>query len=115
MATGYSNQLKTKTQDDSESPQEFSAVIKQMTHGASRTPHEDHVHTGASKAFIDGIRERLILKLRCNKRSTTYTQKPIPPLLKRRPHFTTRTYLRENTNLDHGFEAKNECAGKGQQ
>jgi hypothetical protein len=62
------------------------------------------------------IADMLVLKLRCNKRSA-YTERPTPPSPKRRPHFETRTCLGENIlvmDLEE-TEARNDCAGEGQQ
>jgi hypothetical protein len=58
----------------------------------------------------------LVLKLRCNKLSA-YIEIPAPPSSKRRPHFETRTCLGENKTLfmDLETEARNDCAGEGQQ
>jgi hypothetical protein len=56
----------------------------------------------------------LVLKLHCNK-SNAYRDWLTSPLLKRRPHFWTQ----EGTEIFimelKGTEARNDCAGKGQQ
>jgi hypothetical protein len=58
LAIGHCNQLKTRTQDDGESWQEFS--IKLLTPCAFPTLHEDHDCRGLGKAFGDGMRDRSI-------------------------------------------------------
>jgi hypothetical protein len=52
--------MKTWTQGSGESLQEVATSIKQMTHLAFPAVHEDHIHRGRDKAFIDGIREKSI-------------------------------------------------------
>jgi hypothetical protein len=58
----------------------------------------------------------LLMKLRCNKRST-YIEIPTPPSSKRRQNFETRTCLGENKNLFMDLEetaARDDCADEGQ-
>jgi hypothetical protein len=52
--------MKTWTQGNSESLQEISIAIEQMTHHAFPPLHEDRIHRETGKAFIDGIREQNI-------------------------------------------------------
>jgi hypothetical protein len=70
LVTEYCSQLKTWSQDNGEPFKEFSTTIKQMTNPANPAQHENHVHWGAGKAFIDSIREQSMkqqLHLRGNK------------------------------------------------
>jgi hypothetical protein len=78
-----------------QSPQEFGTAVEQLTHSTSPALHEDHVHRGESKALIDGIRDLFMLKLWCNKHSSTYTQTD-PSLVKEEaPSQNTYTSRRE--------------------
>jgi hypothetical protein len=58
LGVGYRNQMKTWSQGNSESLQEISTAGEQMTHHAFPALHEDHIHRGTGKAFIDSIREQ---------------------------------------------------------
>lgn len=53
----YHAHLKTMTQLIGEPIQEFAIVIEQRAHCALPSLHKDHIHKGASKAFIRGIKE----------------------------------------------------------
>lgn len=53
----YHTHLKTRTQLIGEPIQEFAFVIEQMAHCALPSLHKDHIHRGASKAFVSGIKE----------------------------------------------------------
>jgi hypothetical protein len=37
--------------------QEFSTAIEQLAHQAFLALHEDHVHRGGGRAFVDNIRD----------------------------------------------------------
>jgi hypothetical protein len=71
--------------------QEFATAIKQLTSSASPALHEDEVHRDERKAFIDGIRDLFMLKLRCNKCSSAYTQND-PSIIKQDVPFQN-TYM----------------------
>jgi hypothetical protein len=46
--------LKTQTQDNGESLQEFATTIEQLTHHAFFTPREDHIRRGPGKVRVFG-------------------------------------------------------------
>jgi hypothetical protein len=60
LSVGYHSRMKTWTQGNSESLQDISTAIKQMTHHAFPALHESDIHRGTGKAFIDGISEQSI-------------------------------------------------------
>jgi hypothetical protein len=56
LATGYHDQLKSWTQNNSESTQKYVITIKQLTYHAFPALPKDHVRRGARKAFSNVIR-----------------------------------------------------------
>jgi hypothetical protein len=58
LATRYRNQLKTKTQYDGESLQEFSATIELVTNHSLPTRCGDHISWEPIKAFDNGTSDK---------------------------------------------------------
>jgi hypothetical protein len=61
LVIAYRTQPKTRTEILGESLQEFATTTKQLTHHASPALHEDHIRMGIGKAFINSIKQLLLL------------------------------------------------------
>jgi hypothetical protein len=57
LAIGYCSQLKTRTQDNGESLQQFATATEQFIHCAFPALLEDQVRRGPGKAFVNRIRD----------------------------------------------------------
>jgi hypothetical protein len=57
LAIGYCSQLKTRTQDDGESLQQFASATEQFIRCAFLALLEDQIRRGPGKAFVNRIRD----------------------------------------------------------